>query len=64
MTQKKGCYPGHNNMETSHTSVFEMFRWETDLETISYVATSVFLPALPAKVLAAHDDHTRTFPEL
>lgn len=48
----------------SHTSVFETFRWETIPEVILYVAVSVFLPALAAKVLAAHDDHTSTFPEV
>lgn len=53
---------GHKN--TSHTSVFETFRWETVPVAMSYVAVSVFLPRLPAKVLAAHDDHTRIFPVL
>ena len=41
-----------------------MFRWETMPVAGSYVAVSVFLPRLPINVLAPHDDHTRTFPEL
>lgn len=61
---RTGCALGQNNTEISHTSVLEMFRWETSPVVILYVAVSVFLPALPAKVLAAQDDHTRMFPEL
>ena len=58
----KACDSTLCKIEMNHTSVFEMFRWETIPEVKLYVAVSVFWPALPAKVLAAHDDHTNTFP--
>ena len=61
---KKACTMRFDETEISHTSVFETLRWETIPEVKLYVAVSVFLPALPEKVLAAHDDHTSTFPVL
>ena len=66
---RMACFSGRgalrqNNYELSHTSVFEMFRWETTPVATSYVAVRVFLPRLPENVLAPHDDHTRTFPEM
>ena len=61
---RRVMFQDRTKMEIRHTPVLEMFRWETIPEVKLYVAVSVFLPVLPAKVLAAHDDQTSTFPVL